>query len=112
MIAAAILILGLAFLGYFTPWVVIAPIMLYLFGSSVVFANAFTIALSSIDEAKGMAVSLYGFVQMFGGAAFSSYFAHILDVSQVPLGVGLLVASLMAMTSSMILNEKKQVASG
>lgn len=94
MIAAGIAL----FLGYYilgiNLWAIMIPIFIFYFGSTLIWPNAFATAFTPFGEIAGYAGSLYGFMQLVGGAIMGSIAAHLPETDQR------LLALLMVMTAS------------
>ncbi len=94
-------IFGLTFLG------LAIPVIIFLFGAVFIFPNAFGIAFTPFGHIAGYAGALYGFMQM-GGAAFHSFIlSFIPENTQVPLGVTMLISSLLALAIYQKVKPKK-----
>lgn len=91
---------SLMFIGYFlsgvTLLVIIAPIILFYFGSTFIWPNAFATAFTPFGDIAGYAGSAYGFMQLAGGAVIGSVISHLPEENQLPLALVLLSSSLLA----------------
>lgn len=83
-------------LGYYTWGVnvptVLMPSIIFIFGSTLTFANAFAKAFADIGHIAGYGGGLYSTVQLMGGALFSAILSHLSTINQLPMGL-LFIAS-------------------
>lgn len=81
---------GVSILGIFVP------IMLFYFGSTFIWPNAFAIAFTPHGKIAGYAGALYGFMQISGGAIIGSIVSHLPYNTAVPLAMLIIISSLVA----------------
>jgi DHA1 family 2-module integral membrane pump EmrD-like MFS transporter len=93
--AATMLCLGL--FGLANVWVVLIPMMLYVMATSMVLANAFTLAFAELATMAGLASALYTSIQMLIAGLWSSLAALLPGQTQIPLALILLISTLMAL---------------
>lgn len=86
----------LLFSGYYvfgiTVWSVLAPAVIFIFGSTLVFANAFSNAFLDIGHIAGYGGALYSGIQLMGGVVFSAILSHLNASNPVPMA-GMFIAS-------------------
>lgn len=96
-LSAGGLMLFFYLLGYINTYVIIAPILLFMMGSSLVFPNSSAGALTPFPKIAGMAGALFGFVQILGGAISSSAVALAQDENQFPIAIAFIITALLSM---------------
>jgi len=77
-----------------TLWSIMTPIMLFYFGSTLIWPNAFATAFTPFGHIAGYAGSLYGFMQLVGGAIMGSLVAHLPETDQRILAILIIITSL------------------
>lgn len=82
ILGAGLLLLAGSFIWGITFQGIIFPILLFYFGSTLIWPNAFSIAFSPFGHIAGFAGSLYGFLQLIGGAIMGSIAAHVPSKNQ------------------------------
>lgn len=97
MLVAGLMMLILNFVYIFNAYVLLLPIAVFIFGTSMVFANSFAKAMTPFAKIAGIAGSLFGFMQTLGGAIASSIIAVAHTTTQLPLAIVLTVVSLLAL---------------
>ena len=84
-------------IGYYVVglnlWAIMIPVVLYIFGSSFIWPNAFAIAFTPFGHIAGYAGALYGFTQIGGAALISSLVAYLPNETQLPLALVIIIAS-------------------
>lgn len=83
--------------GYFNVWVIIIPVTIYMVGSALIFPNASAGALSPFPKIAGTAGSIFGFLQILGGALSSALISLNKEENQLPMGIALLITAILAM---------------
>ena len=96
MIFSGILMLAGKWLIGINVWVIVIPVILFYFGSTFIWPNAFAMAFTPFGKIAGYAGALYGFMQIGGGAVISALIANLPDTNQIPLALVMLIASLLA----------------
>lgn len=89
-------------------WFVIVPIMIFIFGASIIFPNAFAGALIPFHKIAGIASAIAGFMQVLGGAVASGIISALPSTTPLPMaiafilcgGVILLIIGFVLMASS------------
>jgi hypothetical protein len=94
-------------LGFINTFVIIAPIILFMMGSSLVFPNSSAGALTPFPKIAGMAGALFGFVQILGGALSSTAVALAQDENQLPIAIAFIITALLSMIVFRIFKSKK-----
>lgn len=97
MIASGLLMLALYFIWGMNAYVVIIPALLFYFGSTFIWPNAFAIAFSPFGKIAGFVGALYGFMQLSGGGVIGSLLAFLPDEDQLPLSLVMVTASCLAL---------------
>jgi DHA1 family bicyclomycin/chloramphenicol resistance-like MFS transporter len=96
-VASAAVLLGADLTGHLSVASLIAPLVVYAMGVGIAAPNAVSGLMNVDPRAAGSASSLYGFMQMTFGAAFTLAVAIWHSGSATPLAATLLAASLAAM---------------
>ncbi|MEB3264864.1 MAG: MFS transporter [Synechococcus sp.] len=91
--AAAMLLLGLA--GRFDPLSLLAPMLVVVLGAGLMVPLGLALPLQCFPERAGQASALTGFLQQEGTALLVALAAALPSGSQVPLGLTLLVLTLL-----------------
>ncbi len=86
---------GKIFVGV-NAWVIVIPITLFYFGSTLIWPNAFAIAFTPFGQIAGYAGAAYGFMQLGGGAVMGGIVSHLPTTSQMPLAIIIIVESILA----------------
>lgn len=82
-----------------TALMFVGPIAMFIAATGFVFANAYACALTPFSEIAGIAGSIFGFMQVLGGAVFSMLLAYLHEETQIPLAlclIGLSIVGLLA----------------
>lgn len=87
------------YLKHITLWLIMIPMGLFSLGSGLVFANAYATALNPFPKIAGITSSIFGFVQMAGGAVSSALIAYSHEATQAPLAFILFIASIISAVS-------------
>lgn len=85
MFIAGALMMLLNFIFGISTVVIVAPMILFYFGSTFIWPNIFAGAFAPFGKIAGYASSLYSFMQMGGGAVISSLVSYLPDNDQIPL---------------------------
>lgn len=94
-ISGAFMLLGKIFFGL-TTWGVVIPIIIFYFGSTLMWPNAFATAFTPFGDIAGYAGALYGFMQVCGAAVISGIVAHLPSTNQIPLALIIMITSVLA----------------
>ena len=94
MIVGGVLMLILAWISYFNVFVIMLPLVCYMFGSAMIFPNSYAGALGSFLKIAGVASAILGGCQILGGYVSSMLMAFLPDDSQVPLALVLIACSI------------------
>ena len=73
-------------------WAIMAPIILFVFGSTFIWPNAFATAFTPFGHIAGYAGALYGFLQIGGAATLASFVAYLPSDNQLPLSLVMIIA--------------------
>lgn len=95
ILSGLLMLLGYFFYGVHTIAIVI-PAILFYFGSTFLWPNAFATAFSPFGKIAGYTGGLYSFMQQAGGAALGSLMAYLPSSNQVPLALVMLFTSIIA----------------
>lgn len=90
MLTASILLCLFVYLDILTVKSVALPAMLYLFSCGFIFANSVAGALNYFPKISGFASSIYGTLQILGGAIYSTIISYSPETTQLPLGIAFL----------------------
>lgn len=96
MIAAGFLMLVGKWIWGMTAAAIAGPAILFYFGSSFIWPNAFATAFTPFGKIAGYAGALYGFMQLGGGAVLGGLVSYLPESSQIPLACVMLFASIFA----------------
>lgn len=92
----------LMFAGYYVfgvnAWDIFIPAIIFYFGSTWIWPNAFAQAMTPFAELAGYAGALYSFMQLAGGAVLGLLVARLSVMNQLPLAIVFIVSSLLAMS--------------
>ncbi|QBR84057.1 Bcr/CflA family efflux MFS transporter [Legionella israelensis] len=95
-LSAGLLMLFFYLLGYINVYVIIIPILIFMFGSSLVFPNSSAGALTPFPKIAGTAGAIFGFMQISGGAISSSIIATSHDENQLPMAALFIITSVLS----------------
>ncbi len=87
-------------------WLVFGPVLLFIFGSTLVWPNAFAVVMTPFGNKAGYAGSMYSLFQMGGGGVVSALVAFLPDTNPIPLGMVYCLCGGLAFYCFM-LNEKR-----
>lgn len=96
MIISGLLLVAGKWMVGINVWVIVIPIILFYFGSTFIWPNAFAAAFTPFGEIAGYAGALYGFMQLGGGAIMGGLIACFPTVNQTPLALTILMGSTVA----------------
>jgi len=94
-LSGIILVLGKLFYGL-NVWSIAIPSLLFYFGSTFIWPNAFATAFTPFGKIAGYAGALYGFMQISGGAIVSWIVSYLPTNNQIPLGSIFVLCSVLA----------------
>lgn len=92
ILAGVLMFMGKLLIGI-NVWVIMIPIVLFYFGSTFIWPNAFASAFTPFGHIAGYAGALYGFMQISGGAVISGLISYLPDTNQIPLALVFIGAS-------------------
>ncbi len=72
------------------------PIFIFYFATTLIWSNAFSTAFTPFGDIAGYAGSLYGFMQLIGGAIMGALVTHVSKPSQLTLAAIILIAAVLA----------------
>lgn len=81
-ILSGVLMLALYFANGVDYWSLIAPMMLFSFGATFVFPNAFAKSFTPFGDRAGYAAAIYGSMQVGGGSILGVLVSYLPDESQ------------------------------
>lgn len=90
------LVMLFLFIGFINTFVVMFPMFLYIFGSAMVFTNAYAGAFYPFPKMAGSAGALYGSIQILGATIYTAIVAVIPEKNQIPLAIILLIVGIFA----------------
>lgn len=103
MIGLLIMLIGSCVMLFFglIHWidtlVIMIPVVIYIVGSSFVFANAYAGAMGSFSESAGTTAAVFGFLQIIGGAISSFLMSLMHTYDQIPLAIVLMLSAVLAL---------------
>jgi len=109
-VAGAALMAALGWLRVDTPFAVIGPMMVFMYGAGFVFPNAAAGAIAPYQTKAGAASALLGFVQFLIGAVIATVVTRFHTGTQVTLVTGVLVCALMGLLTFRLLSAKPKPA--
>lgn len=95
ILSGLLMLLGYYFVGI-NLWAIVIPIILFYFGSTFIWPNAFAMAFTPFGQIAGYAGALYGFMQIGGGAVIGTLTTYLPHSNQLSLSLVMLFASLVA----------------
>ena len=96
MLAAGMLMFILKWFIPLNLYIIAVPAFIFYFGSAFIWPNLFTSAFNSVGKIAGYAGSLYGLMQIGGGAAFSALASFLPAHTQLPLALLFIISPLSA----------------
>lgn len=96
MFIAGSLMLLLKFLSGINVFVIVAPMILFYFGVTFIWPNAFASAFGPFGKMAGYAGALYGFMQISGAAITGVLVSYLPDQNQIPLALVFISTSILA----------------
>lgn len=93
-------------------FVIIIPVIIYIIGSSFIFANAYAGAMNPFEKMAGTAGAVFGFLQILGGAISSFLMSIFHTYNQIPLSIILLLSASFALFLQYSMNKPKLVQNG
>jgi DHA1 family bicyclomycin/chloramphenicol resistance-like MFS transporter/DHA1 family 2-module integral membrane pump EmrD-like MFS transporter len=94
MILAGVLMAVLTFLVGTTVWTVVAPALLFYFGSTFLWPNAVATAFTPFGKIAGYTGCLYGFMQICGASFMGGVMSYLPDENQLPLAAVIIFSSI------------------
>ena len=99
MFYAASIMSIIAILGFLNIFVIILPIMVFVFGSAMIFANSYAGALTPFAKLAGLAAAVLACGQLFGGFISSAVMSLLPATTQLSLAITLVICSLIIIVS-------------
>lgn len=96
MIVASSLLLVSQLVFNLTLWGIVIPVILFYFGSTFIWPNAFAMAFTPFGKIAGYAGALYGSMQLGGAAALGGLMSYLPNETPLSLGLVMLGASVSA----------------
>lgn len=96
MLIGGIVMLGFGLVGTINVVVIMVPVVIYILGSSMIFANAYAGAFHPFAKMAGTAGAIFGFLQILGGAISSSIMSFMKSYNQIPLASVLIASAMIA----------------
>jgi DHA1 family bicyclomycin/chloramphenicol resistance-like MFS transporter len=97
MAAAGLAMLAMAMLDVRNPWLVVAPMMPYLFGYACVIPQTSSGALTPFGRHAGTASSLQGFIQSMIAAVMSAMLALSANGTLYPMAIAIALAGILTL---------------
>jgi len=107
LLCAAILMCLFASFHILNVYVVVGPVMLFLFGSGFVFPNAYAMGMTPFAKIAGIAVAVLGCLQVLGGFISSTIVSWIPDESQWPIAITFLIIGILGLWLQSFLKKKE-----
>jgi Bcr/CflA subfamily drug resistance transporter len=95
---SGLLMLLFYLLGYINTYVIMVPVILFMFGSAFVFPNASARAFDPFAKIAGAAGGVFSFMQILGGVVSSSILSAVHDDNQLPMAIAFILTSLLSIT--------------
>ena len=96
MLIAGVIMLATYFLFTLSVWSVMLPVILFYFGSTFIWPNAFATAFTPFGKIAGYAGASYGFMQIFGAAVISGLVAYLPHDNQLAFAMIMILSSICA----------------
>lgn len=93
LVSGLLMLLGHIYLGT-NIWAISIAVVLFYFGSTFIWPNAFATAFTPFGHIAGYAGALYGFMQICGAASISGIISYLPNNNQFSLSVVMIVSSL------------------
>ncbi|RDI42091.1 multidrug effflux MFS transporter [Aquicella lusitana] len=97
VLASGLVMAGLKLMGYINGFVIIAPVIMLLFGASLVFPNTSAGVFQPFPRIAGIASALFYSARMLGGAVFSGILAFLPTHNQLPMALAFITSALLAL---------------
>lgn len=97
MLLAGVVMLFFGLFHIINTLVIIVPVIIYIIGSSFIFANAYAGAMDPFEKMAGTAGAVFGFLQILGGAISSFLMSIFHAYDQIPLSIVLLLSGATAL---------------
>ncbi len=107
MLIAGIVMLFFGLFHIIDTLVIIVPVIIYIVGSSFIFANAYAGAMHPFEIMAGTASAVFGFLQILGGAISSFIMSIVHSYDQIPLSIVLLFSASIALLVQYLVNKAK-----
>lgn len=85
--------------------IIVIPMVIFYGGTGLVFANAYAGVLIPFPQIAGITGSLFGFMQIAGGAVASAILAHLHEKTQQPLALVISIAAIIALTTFLLIKD-------
>jgi MFS transporter, DHA1 family, 2-module integral membrane pump EmrD len=108
MFMSGLVMLVISLMGIINVWVVLIPVIFFIMGAGLVFANAMTGAFQPFPHMAGIAGGLYGCLQVMGSFISSWGVAHLPHTNQTSLAALLLSLGLISLLINLFFQEKKE----
>ncbi len=95
VLSGIFMFLGGAIIGV-NAYVIVGPALLFYFGSTFIWPNAFAIAFTPFGHIAGYAGALYGFMQISGAAIIGGLTSYLPTYNQLPLSFVIIISSILA----------------
>ncbi len=96
ILAGVLLIIGELLWGV-NVYAIFIPGIIFYFGSTLIWPNAFAAAFTPFGNIAGYAAALYTFMPTIGGGLFGGLASHVPDENQIPLALIFIIASALAL---------------
>ncbi len=97
MLLSGVVMLWFGLQGTLSLLVIMLPVITYITGSSIIFANAYAGAFDPFPKMAGTAGAIFGFLQILGGALSSMFISLSHSYNQIPLATTLIISALAAL---------------
>jgi DHA1 family bicyclomycin/chloramphenicol resistance-like MFS transporter/DHA1 family 2-module integral membrane pump EmrD-like MFS transporter len=108
--SGVVMLLGKYLVGLNT-WAIVIPVVMFYFGSTLVWPNAFARAFTPFGDIAGYAGALYAFIQVCGAAIISALVVLLPSQDQEPFAMVMIIAPLFAWIFYEKVGEDKEEAS-
>jgi Bcr/CflA subfamily drug resistance transporter len=112
MLIAGVVMLFFGLFHVIDTLVIIVPVIIYIIGSSFIFANAYAGAMHPFETMAGTASAVFGFLQILGGAISSFIMSIVHSYDQIPLSIVLLFSASIALVIQYGVNKAKLLRNG
>ncbi len=110
MLAGSISMLLFFLLGMINVYVILLPLFTFLFGSSMIFPNAYAEALMPFAKIAGITGAIVGSMQILGGSVSSGIISMSPDNTQLPVAIAFIICAVITWVIIYFVLPKNQIS--